>query len=86
MGILMNRLQEQLKNPDTKKDAEDCIKIYNWIKDTDQESRVWESRWTPLVNVTFKGFPSDKRTYKPNITGYTLLKGIEQSTNKEEQP
>ena len=35
MGKLMDRLQRQLKNPDTKKDAEDCIKIYNWIKDTD---------------------------------------------------
>ena len=32
---------------------------------------------TPLVDIKFKGFPSDKRTYKPNITGYTLLKGIE---------
>lgn len=77
MGKLMNRLQRQLKNPDTKKDAEDCIKIYNWIKDTDPKGCVWESRWVPLVDVKFKGFPSDERIYKPNITGYTLLKGIE---------
>ena len=77
MGKLMDRLQKQLKNPDTKKDAEDCIKIYNWIKDTDPEGRVWSSRWEPLVDIKFKGFPSDERTYKPNITGYTLLKGIE---------
>jgi len=32
MGKLMDRLQKQLKNPDTKKDAEDCIKIYNMDK------------------------------------------------------
>ena len=72
----MNILQKQLKNPNHKKDAENCIKIYNWIKETDPNGKVWHSRWSPLVNVTFKGFPSDG-TYKPNITGYTLLKGIE---------
>ena len=76
MGKLMNRLLKQLENTDTKKDAEDCIKIYNWIKDTDKDGNVWSSRWTPLVDVKFKGFPSDERTYKPNITGSTLLKGI----------
>lgn len=77
MGKLMDRLQKQLKNPDHEKDAEDCIKIYNWIKDTDKDGRVWSSRWESLVDVRFKGFPSDERTYKPNITGRTLLKGIE---------
>lgn len=73
----MNRLEKQLKDPMHKKDAEDCIKIYNWIKSTDKEGRVWNSRWEALTEVTFKGFPSDERTYKPNITGYTVLKGIE---------
>lgn len=73
----MDRLQKQLENPEYKKDAEDCIKIYNWIKATDRDGMVWSSRWDPLVDVKFKGFPSDERTYKPNITGYTLLKGIE---------
>ena len=77
MGKLIKRLQEQLKSSDHKKDAEYCIKIYNWIKDTDKEGKVWSSRWEPLIDVTFKGFPSDERIYKPNITGYTLLKGIE---------
>ena len=79
MGKLMDRLQKQLKDPNHKKDAEDCIAIYNWIKSTDKEGRVWNSRWTPLVDVTFKGFPSDDRTYKPNITGRTLLKGIKRT-------
>ena len=76
MGKLMDRLKRQRKNPEYKKDAEDCIKIYNWVKETDKDGRVWSSRWDPLVDVTFKGFPSDERTYKLNITGRTLLKGI----------
>lgn len=76
MGKLMDNLQKQLKEPEYKKDAEECIEIYNWIKATDKDGRVWSSRWEPLVDVKFKGFPSDKRTYSLNITGKTLLKGI----------
>jgi len=77
MGKLLDRLQAQLKNPDHAKDAEDCIKIYNWIKDTDEDGIVWNSRWRALVDMRFKGFPSNERTYKLNITGYAVLKGIE---------
>lgn len=77
MGKLMDRLQKQLKNPEYKKDAEDCIKIYNWIKDTDKDGKVMSSRWQPLIDVKFKGYPSSGRTYKPNLTGYALLKGID---------
>jgi len=80
MGKLMDRLQAQSKDPDHKKDAEDCIKLYNWVKDTDKDGCVWSSRWSPLVDVTFKGFPSDKRTHKPNVTGYALLKGLEKTS------
>lgn len=76
MGKLLDRLNKQLKIPEHSKDAKDCIEIYNWIKSTDKEGIVWGSRWNPLVDINFKGFPSDERTYKPNITGYTLLKGI----------
>ena len=78
MGKLMNALQKQLKNPELKKDAEDCIKIYNWIKDTDPKGCVWSSRWNPLVNVRWDGiYPNNTAIYKLNITGYTLLNGIE---------
>ena len=77
MGKLMNSLQKQLNDPEHKKDAEDCIKIYNWLKDTDKDGNVWSSRWTPLVDVTFKRYPSNVRTHKLNVTGYALLKGIE---------
>lgn len=76
MGKLMDRLQKQLKIPEHKKNAEDCIKVYNWIKDTDPEGRVWDSRWRHLINVKFKDFPSDERTFSLNITGKMLLKGI----------
>lgn len=71
----MNHLQRQLTEPEHKKDAEDCIKIYNWIKETDPEGRVWENRWNPLVSVSFEGW--NIKRYKPNITGYTLLKGMD---------
>jgi len=71
----MNILQKQLKT-ENKQDAEDCIEVYNWIKNTDKDGHVWSSRWTPLVDVKFKGYPSSERTYKLNITGRTLLKGI----------
>jgi len=77
MGKLMDRLQKQIKNPENKKDAEDCIKLYNWIKETDPDGRVWESRWSPLVSVRWEGiYPNHSAVYKPNLTGHTLLKGM----------
>ena len=82
MGKLTNRLEQQLKRVDHKKDAEECIEIYNWIKNTDKYERVCSSRWEPLTNVRFKGYPSDERNYSLNITGKTLLKGIKKKLNK----
>lgn len=79
MGKLMDRLQKQLQIPEHKKDAEDCIEIFNWIKDTDPHGHVWQSRWDSLVNTTFQGFPNGKRTFKPNITGYAVLKSLEKN-------
>jgi hypothetical protein len=75
MGKLMIRLTKQLTTT-LKKDAEDCIEIYNYLKDTDKDGCVWSSRWTPLVDVTFKGYPSSERSYKPTNTGHMFLKGI----------
>lgn len=77
MGKLMDRLQKQLNDPEHRKDAEDCIKVYNWIKSTDPEGRVWSSRWEPLRDVKFKGWPSDEKIYSLNITGQMVLKGVE---------
>jgi len=70
----MNHLEKQLRELDHRQDAEECIKVYNWIKNTDKESRVWSSRWNPLVNVSFEGW--NIKRYSLNITGKVLLKGI----------
>lgn len=70
----MNNLERQLKEPEHKKNAQECIEIYNWIKDTDKDGRVWSSRWSPLVNVLFEGW--NIKRYSLNVTGKNLLKGI----------
>lgn len=74
MGKLLDRLNKQLtsKSEQEVKNAEDCIKIYNQIKET--TGRVWQSDWTPLVTTTFTRFD---RLYKPTAMGYVFLKGIE---------
>lgn len=44
MGKLMNYLQKQLKSEGAKlkKDAEDCIKIYEELKEMN-DGKVWEA-------------------------------------------
>lgn len=74
MGKLMNHLQKQLKEPEHQQDAKDCIAVFNWIKSTDKDGCVWGSRWNPLVTPSFEGW--NIKRYKLNITGKTLLKGI----------
>ena len=76
MGKLYDRLQNQL-NTEYKQDAEDCLKIYHKLKES-QDGHVWGSTWNPLVTTIFEGFPSDKRRFKPTAIGYVFLKGIEQ--------
>ncbi len=73
MGKLMDRLQHQLQT-DLKQDAEDCLKLYNYLKES--TGGVWQSNWTPLVQTKFKGFPSNQRTFKPTPIGYLVLKGL----------
>ena len=74
MGKLLIRLENQLKT-EYKQDAEDCIKIYNQLKEI--TGHVWESDWRPLVHTIFiKGFPSNERRFKPTSLGYIFLKGI----------
>lgn len=81
MGKLMDYLQKQLQT-ELKKDAEDCLKIYEKLKELNNGS-VWSSQWQQLVDVRFKGFPSDDRTYKPSKLGYVFLKGIEEKKERE---
>lgn len=78
MGKLIDYLQKQLKSEDEtiRKDGEDCLKIYEKLKEMDNGS-VWESKWRPLVDTRFKGFPSSDRTYHPTAMGRIFLKGIE---------
>lgn len=80
MGKLLDRLNKQLKT-EYKQDAEDCIKIYNHLKDT--TGHVWESDWRVLVTTIFKGFPSDERRFKPTAIGYVFLKGLENDNNSK---
>lgn len=77
MGKLFDNLQKQL-NTENKKDAEDCLEIYNHLKSI--TGSVWESQWNILVDTTFGKFPSNKRTYKPSLIGTTLLIGINNKT------
>ena len=74
MGKLFDRLQKQLLITEHKEDAENCLKIYNYLKE--KTGNVWESEWRILVNTTFKGFPSNERTFKPTSIGNALLNGI----------
>jgi hypothetical protein len=75
MGKLYERLHKQLET-EFKQDAENCLKIYDKLKEIDN-GRVWESKWRALVDTIYKGFPSDKRRFKPTNIGYIFLKGIE---------
>ena len=75
MGKLLNSLNKQLKT-EHKQNAEDCLKIYNHLKDT--TDRVWESQWNNLVSTNFEGrYPNSIRVSKPNNIGKTFLKGLE---------
>jgi hypothetical protein len=75
MGKLLNSLNKQLKS-EHKSDAEDCLKIYNYLKETN-DGRVWESQWNNLVSTDFEGtYPNSIRISKPNQIGRIFLKGL----------
>ena len=77
MGKTMNYLQKQLKDPETKKDAEDCIKIFENIKE--KTGHVWASDFNPLCRVVgYVGqYPNSRMVYKPTSIGYIFLKGLD---------
>lgn len=79
MGKLMNSLQKQLKT-EHKQHAEDCIKIYNYLKERNN-NHIWESQWNPLVSVTFIGnYPNYEKRYKPTNIGDLVLKGLKEKS------
>lgn len=83
MGKLYDRLQKQLKIEEYKQDAEDCLKIYEKLKEMNNGS-VWDSSWNPLTTVKFVGtYPNSERIYKPSQEGYVFLKGIEEKKERE---
>lgn len=77
MGKLLVALEKQLKT-DFKQDAEDCLKIYNKLKEM-HNGHVWESNWNPLVSVEFIGKYGhhQERRYKLTAIGKIFLKGLE---------
>lgn len=83
MGKLYDKLQKQLQT-EFKKDAEDCLKIYEKLKELNNGS-VWSSDWNQLT--TIGGWIGDKypktMMYKPSKLGYELLKGIEEKKERE---
>ena len=82
MGNVMDYLRKQLKSEDAKlrKDAEDCIKIYETLKEM-HYGCVWNTQWDLLVKVNYKDVLSNERTYRPTAIGYVFLKGIEVPNN-----
>lgn len=73
MGKLLDNLNKQLKT-EFKQDAEDCLEIYNKLKE--RTGHVWESDWNPLTTVNFIGQHPYVRHYKPSAVGYIFLQGI----------
>lgn len=82
----MNYLQKQLKSEDAKikKDAEDCIKIYEKLKEMNNGS-VWDTQWREMTKVSFVGnYPNTDKIYKPSEIGFVFLKGIEEKPKERE--
>lgn len=83
MGKLYDKLQKQLQT-EFKKDAEDCLKIYEKLKELNN-GRVWSLDWNQLT--TIGGWIGDKypktMMYKPSKLGYELLKGIKEKKERE---
>ena len=74
MGKLLDRLQKQLAT-ENKQDAEDCLKIYQYLEET--TGHVWESEWNVLANRKLIGQYPYKSVYSLTPMGKTFLKGIE---------
>ena len=74
MNKILTYLEKQLKT-EYKQDGEDCLIIYNKLKEMDNGS-VWTSKWSLLVHTIFKGFPSNDRRFEPTPIGHIFLKGL----------
>lgn len=70
MGQLLDSLNTQLKT-ELKEDAEDCLKIYHYLKET--TGSVWQSQWNLLTRTKWIG---DKKASAPSAIGKIFLKGL----------
>lgn len=73
MGNVRDSLQKQLET-EYRKEAEDCIKIYDKLKEI-SKSYIWRSHWDTLTEVIT--FISNIPVYKPSPIGEVFLKGID---------
>lgn len=73
MGNVRDSLQKQLET-EYRKEAEDCIKIYDKLKEI-LKSYIWRSHWDALTEVIT--FISNIPVYKPSPIGEVFLKGID---------
>lgn len=73
MGNVRDSLQKQLET-EYRKEAEDCIRIYNKLKEI-SKSHIWHSHWNVLTEVIT--FISNIPVYKPSPIGEVFLKGID---------
>ena len=73
MAKLLDDLNQQLKT-EYKKEAEDCLKIYNALDNITEH--VWRCDWTCLVKA-IRNENYVKVGYEPNEIGKIFLKGLE---------
>lgn len=82
MSRIYDYLQKQLKSEEHRKDAEDCLKIYEKLKDISKGCAI-HNHWRQLVDTHYGRFGSRERTYKPTKIGRMFLKRIEEDKKKE---
>lgn len=75
---VITQLQKQLQSndPDIVLNANDCLLIYNYLKET--EGHVWASKWdvlTKVIDIIGK-YPNSHAVYKPTHIGNMVLKGL----------
>lgn len=73
MGKLLNDLNRQL-NSEYKKEAEDCLLIYNTLIET--TGHVWESDWRPLTSTWFEGKQAIAEARSLNLSEKQIHKAV----------
>mgnify|MGYP000515965870 CR=1 FL=1 len=74
MSKLEKNLEYQRKVQGDSEELREVLKIRQFLIDT--TGHVWSSQWQLLVDVTFEGFPSSRRFYRPSKLYYDLKERI----------